>query len=334
MCRRAYTYADGFKPRRRDQQPPAAAYFSFSKKGASRKWHDRRSNRRASGPHFPDIPHRHHQQQQQQQQQDQQQHQQQQDQRPPQDPDAQFNPEAPSRGGEGGTDTAPTAGREDAQPRDAVLVGEAWSENAVGGAEGSLGRERDRASVGDTGSQRPCEKGSRHVRQITPPLGAIPCRSSRVYAVGMEQNGTPNMREEVVYLSHVVLSYKSQGKKKPCSLGIQCRLEMLNGRCCGMHDHGEHRTHPPHPTPRPPSENNEAAESRRDSSSELHEFLYREGRSREDRRRAKVGAEDTSKRSTKPPLSLAADVLHQWNISEVPTTNIEKVPSRLRFDCR
>ncbi|CAM9688213.1 unnamed protein product, partial [Ectocarpus fasciculatus] len=167
--RRAYTYADGFKPRRRDQQPPAA-YFSYSQHGASRKWHDRRNNRRASGPHFPGRQHQHHQhhQQQQQQQQDQQQHhqQQQQDQQPRQDPDAKVNPEPPSRGAEGGTVTGPAVGRGDAQPRGAALVGEAWSENAVGGGEGSLGRERDRASVGDIGSQRPSVESRRNSSEL------------------------------------------------------------------------------------------------------------------------------------------------------------------------
>ncbi|CAN0352526.1 unnamed protein product, partial [Ectocarpus sp. 12 AP-2014] len=170
--RRAYTYADGFKPRRRDQQPPEATYFSFSQNGASRKWHHRRSDRRRPVPHFPGRQHQHHQhhqhhqqQQQQQQQQNQQQHQQQQDQLR-QDPDAQVNHEAPSRDGEGGTDTAPTARREDAQPRDTVLVGEAWSENAVGGVEGSLGRDRDRASVGDTGSQRPSAESRRDTSEL------------------------------------------------------------------------------------------------------------------------------------------------------------------------
>lgn len=138
--RRAYTYADGFTPRRRHAQPSAGYTFSRSGDFSSRKWHEHSSSRthesdaRSSGKYHRQL------------------HQQQQQLEGPQGKHFQGC-SVSTQGNEGALPTGRGGG-----PHGDIRVGEAWSESVVEPEGDPQGHEGGGAR--GTGQRRPGKEGS------------------------------------------------------------------------------------------------------------------------------------------------------------------------------
>lgn len=144
--RRVYTYADGFKPRRRHEQP--SAIYTFSRNGdfSSRRWHEHssRGHERAAHPSANQ--------------------QQQQTLQRPRVRSFQENSVNTQR-----NEGVPPTGKGD-WSNGGIRVGEAWSESVVGPEGGS--QRPEGVSATGTGQQRPgkerwylgCWEGSTYIR--------------------------------------------------------------------------------------------------------------------------------------------------------------------------